>query len=106
MQQSSDHVFQSHRLFMHMAFLYSDLRNAIRMENGAHIVRHWRWWMLYFLATDRKNYAHEAANLLVNITACFPRHIAYIVTHNRTVNTDGKSGHGKPIDQMMEHYNL
>ena len=42
----------------------------------------------------------------MNLTARFPRHIAYIATHNRTVNMDGKPGHGKPLDQVMEHYNL
>lgn len=26
-----------------------------------------------------------------------------IATHNRTVNTTGKVGRGKPIDQLMEH---
>ena len=35
-----------------------------------------------------------------------PRHIAYRVVHNHTVNTDGKPGHGKPVDQLVEHYNL
>lgn len=43
---------------------------------------------------------------VANVTSRFPRHIAYIVTHNRTVNMDGRPGHGKPMDQMMEHYNL
>ena len=43
--------------------------------------------------------------MLSNIHANFPRHIAYIATHNRFVNTAGKDGHGKPLD-MVEHYNL
>ena len=42
----------------------------------------------------------EAFNLLANIHA-FPKHIAYIVTHNCTVNMHGREGHGKPIDQML-----
>lgn len=35
--------------------------------------------------------------LLANLAADFPRHISYIVTHNRTVNTEGKPGRGKPF---------
>ena len=62
--------------------------------------------MVLFVGMSCKNYATEALNLLCNLAATFPRHIAYIVTHNRTVNTQGKDGHGKPIDQMLEHYNL
>ena len=59
-----------------------------------------------FHAMRCKNYATEAANLIANLNADWPRHIAYIVIHNHTVNTEGKPGKGKPIDQHMELYNL
>ena len=58
------------------------------------------------MGTKCHNYATEALNLVANLKADFPKHIAYIATHNRTVNISGKPGHGKPIDQMVEHYNL
>ena len=103
---SKDPVYHMHRAFLHMTFLYVDLRNAIRWENGPHIIRHWKWWLPRFSGTGCKNYATESAHLLANLAADFPRHISYIVTHNRTVNTEGKPGRGKPVDQMIEHYNL
>ena len=59
--------------------------------------------MVLFVGMNCKNYATEALNLLTNLAA---KHTVYIATHNRTVNTQGKYGHGKPIDQMLEHYNL
>ena len=34
-----------------------------------------------------------------------PKHLSYIAIHNQTVNLEGKPGRGKPLDQMMEHYN-
>ena len=86
--------------------MYYDLRTAIQFEGGEHIIRHWKWWIPQFLATGYKNYALEAANHLFNVIARFQEHISYIVVNNRTVNIDGKQGHGKPIDQAMEHYNL
>ena len=104
--ESTDKVLQFSRSFMHAAFLYYDLRQAIRFEDGKHIIRHWKLWLPYFLGTGRKNYSREAANLICNLQADFPKHIAYIATHNRTVNTTGKPGCGKPLDQMVEHYNL
>lgn len=103
---STDTVYGLHRSFLHMAYLYVDLREAIRYEDGEHIIRHWKWWLPRFIAVGCKNYATEAANLIANITARFPKHIAYITIHNRTVNMDGRLGHGKPVDQLMEHYNL
>jgi len=102
----TDPIHKLHRAFLHTAFLYIDLRNAIRWEDGVHIIRHWKLWLPRLAGTGCKNYAVEAANLIANTTARFPRHISYIVTHNRTVNMDGRPGHGKPLDQIMEHYNL
>ena len=102
----TDPIHNLHRTFLHTGFLYSDLRQAIRFEDGHHIVRHWKLWLPRFLGIGCKNYGTEAANLIINLTARFPRHISYIATHNRTVNMSGIPGHGKPLDQVMEHYNL
>ena len=92
-----------HRSFIYCAFMYIDLRQSIRDEEGDQIICYWKHWLILFLGINRKNYA---LNLLCNLTSTFPRHIAYIVTHNRTVNTAGKCHHGKPLDQMLEQYNL
>ena len=32
--------------------------------------------------------------------------LSNIVIHNRTINTKGILGHGKPIDMALEHHNL
>ena len=40
--------------------------------------------------------------MIASLCADLPRHLAYIATHNRTVNTEGKPGRGKAIDQMVE----
>ena len=104
--ESDDLVHALHRSLLHATFLYTDLREAIRYEDGNQVVRQWKFWLIYFLGNSRKNYALEAVTMLSNIYANFPRHIAYIATHNRFVNTTGKDGHGKPLDLMVEHYNL
>lgn len=85
---STDPVYDFHRSFLH------------------HIVRHWKWSLPRFLATGCRNYAAESVNLTANLKADFPKHISYIATHNRTVNTSGVAGRGKAIDQFIEHYNL
>ena len=103
---SKDHIYHLHRAFLHMGFLYMDLRNAIQYEDGPHIIRHWKWWLPRFVGTGCKNYASESVYLLANLAANFPKHIAYIAMHNRAVNMEGKPGRGKPIDQLIEHYNL
>jgi len=63
-------------------------------------------WLVRFLGTGKKNYSTEAAHLICNVLADYPKHIAYIAVLNRTINTASKPGHGKPIDLLVEHYNL
>ena len=103
---TNDQIHALHKSFLHSAFMYVDLRKAICDDEGEQIIRHWKHWLVLFLGTNRKYYATEALNLLYNLASTFPRHIAYIVTHNRTVNTTGKIHYGKPLDQILEHYNL
>ena len=104
--QSEDPIYHLHRSFLQAAFQYIDLRYAIRWEDGPQVIRHWKLWLPRFLGTGCKNHSMGAVELLSNIIhANFPRNIAYIALHNRTVNLDGKPGRGKPLDFMMEHYN-
>ena len=104
--RSSDPVYTRHRAFLHLGYMYVDLRHAIRWGDGPQIIRHWKLWLPRFVGAGCKNYSTEAINLIAHLEADFPRHIAYIATHNRTVSTTGKSGRGKPVDQLMEHYVL
>ena len=89
---SDDQVYQLHRSFLHMGFLYVDLRKAIKWENGPQIVRHWKLWLPRFIATGCKNYAAESVHLIANLCADLPKHLSYIATHNRTVNLEGIPG--------------
>ena len=43
-------MYNFQRLFLQMALLYEDLRDAIKHEDGPRIIMHWRMWLLYFLA--------------------------------------------------------
>ena len=44
---------------------------------------------------------------IANLKADFRKHIMYLATHNRTINTEGRAQRRKPTDQnfMVEHYN-
>ena len=95
-----DPLYSLHRSFLYCGFLYVDLQNVIRNEEGSDIIPLWKHWAVLFLAMNKKNYAKKAFNLLANIHATFPKHIVC------TVNMQGRKGVRKPIDQMLEHYNL
>ncbi len=104
--ESDDTVYLLHRSLLYTGFVYQDLRAAIRYEEEEHVIRHWKLWLPLFLGNKCHNYACEAVNLIANLKADYPKHIAHIVTHNRTVNVHGIASRGKPIDQMVKHYNL
>ena len=101
-----DEVYMHHRAVLHMGFLYNNLRGAIRLENGPEIFRMWRFWLLHLLGGHRVNYANEAANFIANVAADWPIDIANTHVNFRTVNMTGTVGEGKPIDELIEHYNL
>ena len=105
-EETADHLKNFHQSFIHDAILYADLRNAIQSDDGEQIISYWCWWLLYFRATESKNCAKEAANLLANLKADFSQWMACIVTHNRCVNTTGTPGKAKAIDMTLEHHNL
>ena len=65
----------------YVGFLYTDLKRLIRYDKGVHIIR---LEHSYFLAPITRTTLQ--GNLLWNLQATYPKHIAYIVTHNRTVN--------------------
>ena len=104
--RSTDVAYTFHQRFMRGCFLYVDLREAIRFEEQEQVIRLWKHWLVYFLGNKRKTYATEAMNFLCNLKREFPAHIAYIATHNRVVNMTGKESCAKPLDQLIEHYNL
>ena len=99
--ESMDPIYVMHQSFVYTVFLYHDLRPAVRYEEGTHIITHWKLWLPIFPATNCYNYEKEAVNLLANLKADFPLHIADIVTHNRTVNTEGGVGCGKPSHTII-----
>ena len=101
-----DDVYAYHRLLLHMGFLYANLRHSIRFNKSEDIIRMWRYWLIPLLGGGRSNYSNEAANLLANLAADWPEDLVQVFTYNRTVNMTGKVGHNKPIDQLVEHYNL
>ena len=73
------YMFSVTRLYV--GFLYTDLKRLIRYDKGVHIIR---LEHSYFLAPITRTTLQ--GNLLWNLQATYPKHIAYIVTHNGTVN--------------------
>ena len=76
-QQASDPVSKGHSPFIHTAFLYTDVKTAIKWEDGQHIIRHEKWWLTMFLGTGKSimHYAKEAVLLTSPNTFPISQHI-------------------------------
>ena len=86
-----------------MQHSYWELQTSIKHEDGLGIIAHCRWWLIYFLALKHTNYNYETANLLLaNLKANFCKPLAYIVKHNRAVNTSGCPGKAKPVNMAIK----
>ena len=99
--KNDDQVYLMHRRVLHLGFLYKLLRDSVRKENGPLVIILWRLWLPMFLGSGRKNYSVEAANLLANLKADWSSSMAFIHTHNRSVNMSGKENGGKPVDHLI-----
>ena len=53
-QKLNDGEYYLHSCFLHHAFLYTDLREAIRWEDGPQIIRHWKLWLPSFFGYRQK----------------------------------------------------
>ena len=80
-RKSNDPVHSLHRSLIHLGYQYVDLRQAIRWEDGPQIIRHWKFWLSRFIATGMKNYSTKSVRLLTNLSADYPKHVAYTMKH-------------------------
>lgn len=66
----------------------------------------WKYFLVLFKATNRRNYAIGAFHTLASIKVLPPR-LAHQMIWSRTINThtDGKPGHNIPCDLYIEHIN-
>ncbi len=88
-----------------LGLLLMEFTDAIREGDGTRIIRCWRYFLLLFKASDRKNYAIEAFTLLAQHKYLFSPRMAKQLQWSRTVNVHGRPGKNIPADLHMEHLN-
>ena len=79
--------------------------DAIKEGDGDRVMRIWKYLMVIFKETGHRNYAKEAALLLINYMFMSSERVALQVMTSRFVNTKGRPGCNIPCDLHMEHLN-
>ena len=85
--------------------LHAELTDAIREGDGTRVIRCWRYLMIIFHNSNRKNYTKEAVILLHQYQYVLsPQQISEVL-HARFINTRGVPGANISADLYMEHLN-
>lgn len=89
-----------------LGLLVMDFKDAVREGDGKIVVSLlWKYMMLLFKASGRKNYAIEALTLLSQYELLLPPNVAEQLQWSRFINVRGLPGHNISCDLHMEHIN-
>ena len=88
-----------------LALLYLDMKDSVREGDGDRIILVWKYLMLLYRASGRKNYAIEALTLLTQYHITLAPNLAEQVKWSRFVNATGLPGHNISCDLHNEHLN-
>jgi len=102
---AEDHVQQYAREVLTLGLLLMEFDDAIHEGDGYRTMRCWRYLLILFKATKRKNYSIEAFTLLAQYHLLYSPRMAMQLLTNRTVNIHGRPGKNIPCDLHLEHLN-
>ena len=88
-----------------LGMLLMEFNDSIREGDGTRILRCWRYFFLFFKASERTNYSIEAFTLLAQEKYLLSPRMAMQLKWSRTINVHGRPGKNIPGDLHMEHLN-
>ena len=100
-----DGILEYGKEVLSLGLLYLEFRDAIKEGDGLRVLRCWKYLLLLFKASQRKNYSLEAFNLLCQYYNYFQPTMAQQLLYSRFVNVHGREGCNIPCDLHMEHLN-
>ena len=99
----SDLVVKYSVQLLRMGCFYMEFADAIREEDGRRVLRCWKYMAVMFSNSGNRNYACEAANLLIQYYYVLSPRQASQLLLSKFVNTHGRPGRNIPVDLHMEH---
>ena len=103
--ECSDLVLEYASETLTLGLFLMEFIDAIREGDGHRIIQCWRFFLLLFKASNRKNYSIEAFTLLCQFHFIFSECMKQQLVWSRTVNIHGCPGKNVSMDLHMEHLN-
>ena len=104
-QLTSDGVYNYSKELLTLCMFHAEYVDAIREGDGYRILRLWKFLLILFKTTQRKNYAIEALNFLAQYNILTTPRQREQLLWSRFVNTLGRPGTNIAADLHMEHLN-
>ena len=104
-KEDEDHVYNYTRLLLILLLLLHNHDNAIRLGDGARVLRLYKFFYLYFKVSHCPKYAYGTLELLAQVNHLLSPRMAHCLTWNRFVNHKGKLDTNLPMDLEVEHDN-
>ena len=100
-----DRVLAYAKEVMTLGLLYTELVDAVHEGDGLRVLRWWRFMLLIFKSTGRKNYSIEAFIILAQYQYLLSPREKTQLLYSRFINTHGLPGKNISCDLYMEHLN-
>lgn len=88
-----------------LGLLLLEFKDGIREGDGDRVLRVWKYFLLIFKASSRKNYTIEALTMLSQYHLTLPPRLAEQLKWSRFINTHSYAGHNISCNLHMEHMN-
>jgi L1 cell adhesion molecule like protein len=88
-----------------LGLTYFEFLDSIKEGDGDRLMLVWKYLLLIFKASNRKNYSNEALSLLTQVNFTLPPQLAAAVKWSRFINTSGLPGNNISCDLHIEHLN-
>ena len=102
---SGDSVHEYARDMLTLLMIWHNFHDSVKEGDGGRVILVWKFLMLIYKASNHRNYAKEAVNLLLQKHCLLSERRAAQLTWGRFVNTQGGIGQNIPTDLHMEHLN-
>ena len=102
---SSDGIYVYACEVLTLLLVWHNFHDAVREGDGDRVFVIWKLLLLIFKATDKRNYAKEAAILLLQNRCFLSKRQSAQLVWSRFINTSGFIGCNIPTDLYMEHLN-
>ena len=104
-QEMMDSILSRITELLSIGSLYLEFADPIKTGDGERVIHCWRYFLIIFHNSNRRNYAKEAILLLYQLQYLLSPQEAEQVKYSRFVNICGRTRRNISADLHMEHLN-